>query len=241
MKPNILIIDDERTVRDYLSSICIDGSYSVQTCETTEEAHSLIKENGFSVLIIDVLLPKQSGLEFIKEIQEAGNNTPVIAITGSRELQHAQEAVRLNVFDYLLKPFETNHLLQSIKNAHTQFILNKERILLEKQKEEYRRQLEAEVEKKIRALELSEQKFKQLIEQSIVGVAIIFDEKIVYNNQKFSQIFGFSKSSKLDETVFLDLVLDHKQKALQTLMLGCLSQQRENTTIQFPAHKKKFG
>lgn len=239
MKPNILIIDDEKTVRDYLSNICIEGSYSVQNCGTTEDAKSLINTNNFSVLIIDVLLPNQSGLDFIKELQNEGNNTPVIAITGSRELQHAQEAVRLNVFDYLLKPFETNHLLQSIKNAHTQFILDRELQAFERQKEAYQKQLEKEVKEKIKELKLSEQKYKQLIEQSIVGVAIIFKDKIVYNNDKFSQIFGYSKSSKLNETTFLELVLSHKQKALQTIMNGCLSQQRSHTTVQLPAHKKK--
>ncbi|KAA3617410.1 MAG: response regulator [Calditrichaeota bacterium] len=239
MKPNILIIDDEKTIRDYLSNICIDGSYSVQNCSNAEEAKELINKYTFSVLIIDIILPKQSGLEFIKEIQDSGNNTPVIAITGSRELEHAQEAVRLNVFDYFLKPFENKHLLQAIKNAHTQFILNRERSILEKNKDEYRQKLEQEVKEKVQQLELSEQKYRQLIEQSIVGVAIISDGLVVYNNNKFATIFGFSNSSGIDSTRFIDLVLKHKQKALQTLMQACLSQQRDNTTIQFPAHKKK--
>ncbi len=238
MKPTILIIDDEKEVRDYLSKICIRGSYNAQTCANAEEAKELLKKQNFSVLIIDVLLPNQSGLNFIKEIQQSGIYTPVIAITGSRELEHAQEAVRLNVFDYLLKPFENNLLLQSIKNAHTQFILTKERLYLEKQKDEYRDNLEKKVKAKVKELELSEQKYKQLVEQSIVGVAIIFQDKIIYNNNKFANIFGYLKCSKLNGTTFLDLVLNYKRKALQVLMLGCLSQQRESTTIQFPAHKK---
>ncbi len=74
MKPTILIIDDEKEVRDYLSKICIRGSYIVQTCANTEEAKQLLKKNNFSVLIIDVLLPNQSGLNFIKEIQQCARN-----------------------------------------------------------------------------------------------------------------------------------------------------------------------
>ncbi len=238
MTPGVLIIDDEKSVRDFLQKICLDGLYDTKACATTEEAKELLKNEKFSVLLVDILLPDQSGLEFIKEIQDDGDKTPVIAITGSRELEHAQEAVRLNVFDYFLKPFENKYLLQAIKNAQTQYFLNEERAALELQKDAYRAKLEHEVSEKIIELEKSERKYRQLIEQSILGVAIVFDDKIVYQNDKFAHIFGYSEDADFTDISFIDLALPQKKKAISVLMDGCLSRERDSATIQFAAHKK---
>jgi PAS domain S-box-containing protein len=238
MTPGVLIIDDEKSVRDFLQKICLDGLYDTKACATTEEAKELLKTEKFSVLLVDILLPDQSGLEFIKEIQDEGDRTPVIAITGSRELEHAQEAVRLNVFEYFLKPFENKYLLQAIKNAQTQYILNEERAALELQKDAYRAKLEQEINEKIIELEKSERKYRQLIEQSILGVAIVFEDKIIYKNDKFAHIFGYSESPDFIDISFIDLALPQKKKAIRVLMDGCLSCERDSATIQFAAYKK---
>jgi len=238
MNPKVLLVDDEKSVREYLTRILEANSISVKSCANASQARDLLNIEDFSILVMDIILPDQTGLDFIKEIQNAGFDIPVIAITGSRELEYAQEAVRLNVFDYLLKPFQNQHLLQSIKNAYTQSILEKEKRILDQQKDEYRDTLEIEVREKVKKLKESEEKYRNLIEQFIVGVAIINQNDIVYNNKKFASIFGYDNYSLLNNTRFIDLVESQKKESIQTKLDICLSGQLDYPTFKFPAHRK---
>ena len=238
MNPKVLLVDDEKSVREYLTKVFKANSISVKSCASAQEAHELLNIEDFSVLVVDIILPDQTGLDFVKEIQSAGSGIPVIAITGSRELEHAQEAVRLSVFDYLIKPFQNQHLLQSIKNAHTKSVLEKEKRILEEQKDEYRDTLEIEVREKIKKLKESEEKYRNLIEQFIVGVAIVNNGEIEYNNNKFSNIFGYEDHSALNNKKFIDLVESHSRASVQTKLDICQSGQLDNPTFKFPAQKE---
>lgn len=238
MNPKVLLVDDEKSVREYLSKILSAESISVKSCSDSSQARDLLKFEDFNVLVIDIILPDQSGLDFIKEIQAEGIELPIIAITGSRELEYAQEAVRLQVFDYLIKPFQNQHLIQAVKNAHTKFILEKEKRVLDNQKDEYRDTLEDEVHEKIRKLKESEEKYRNLVEQFIVGVTIIYENEIVYNNKKFATTFGYESCEELNHHRFIDLVSSQKQESVQMKMDVCLTQKLENPTFKFPAHKK---
>lgn len=137
MTPNILVVDNEQTLRDYICKVLKSENYSVFSSANASDAKEHVLNNKFSVIIVDVLLSDQPGLQFVKEIQENGCSAQVIVITGSRDLEHAQEAVRLDIYDYILKPFNTIHLLQAIKNAHDKFELKIEKQALNRQKKEY--------------------------------------------------------------------------------------------------------
>jgi signal transduction histidine kinase len=137
MTPNILIIDDEQSLREYICRVLKSENFNVRSAANSSDAKELVNLNNFSVIVVDILLPDQSGLEFVKEIQEKGSTAQIIIVTGSRELEYAQEAVRLDVYDYILKPFNTIHFLQAIKNAHAKFEIKLEKKELKKQKKEY--------------------------------------------------------------------------------------------------------
>lgn len=174
MAPKILVIDDELNLRDYICKVFESENFLVKSASNAMEAKELVAGEDFNVIVVDVLLPDQTGLELIKEIQENGCNAQIIAITGSRELEYVQEAVRLDIYDYILKPFNTIHLLQAVKNANARFNLKIEGKELNEKKKEYfdltEQQKAIQIEKKYE-LQLIKESRMAAIGQLASGVA----------------------------------------------------------------------
>lgn len=174
MAPKILIIDDEQNLREYICKVFESENFDVRSAETAKEAKNRVDNEKFNVIVVDVLLPDKSGLELIKEIQEDGCDAQIIAITGSRELEYVQEAVRLDIYDYILKPFNIIHLLQAVKNANARFNLKIEKQELSEKKQEYldltEQQKAIQIEKKYE-LQLIKENRMAAIGQLASGVA----------------------------------------------------------------------
>ena len=112
---HILVVDDDDRIRSLLKDYLSANSYFVSTAENSEEAKTKIKYFKFDIIILDVMMPGQSGYDLTKEIKK-GFNIPVILLTAKSEVENRILGLELGADDYIGKPFEPKELLLRIKN-----------------------------------------------------------------------------------------------------------------------------
>jgi DNA-binding NtrC family response regulator len=112
----ILVIDDERSIRNTLKEILEFEKFEVVVAENGNEGIALIEQNEFDVILCDVKMPGKDGMEVL---QEAMNLTeaPFIVISGHGNIELAVQAIKKGAFDYIAKPLDLNRLLITLRNA----------------------------------------------------------------------------------------------------------------------------
>ncbi|MEN9298816.1 MAG: hypothetical protein RLZZ429_1129 [Bacteroidota bacterium] len=115
--PTILIIDDERAIRNVLKDILTNEGFKVEEAADGEEGLKKFQASSFDVVLCDIKMPKLDGIEFLQKVMESGSDTPVIIISGHGNIETAVDAVKKGAFDYISKPPDLNRLLITIRNA----------------------------------------------------------------------------------------------------------------------------
>ena len=118
-KAHILIVDDDDRIRELVKQYLDENNYLTTTAKSAEDAKEKILVIKFDIIILDIMMPGQSGLEFINENKNK-INTPIILLTAKGETSERVEGLEIGADDYLPKPFDPKELLLRIKN-----ILNK--------------------------------------------------------------------------------------------------------------------
>ena len=118
---HILIVDDDDRIRELVREYLEENQFLVTTAKDALDAKRKIEIVKFDILILDIMMPGESGLSLTKEIKQ-NNPTPIILLTAKGEVKDRIEGLELGADDYLGKPFEPKELLLRIKN-----ILNKMR------------------------------------------------------------------------------------------------------------------
>jgi len=116
-KANILIVDDEEVVRlSHLRSL--EGTdCNARTVEDGREAISVMEQQPFDVVLLDLRMPDIDGMDVLKTIKQRWPDSEVIVITGYPSLETAKEAVRLGAFNYLAKPVGPNDVIKAANDA----------------------------------------------------------------------------------------------------------------------------
>jgi DNA-binding NtrC family response regulator len=112
----ILIVDDERSIRNTLTDILENEKYKVDQAENGEMALEKVKENHFDVVLCDIKMPGMDGIEVLENILKI-TDTPVIMISGHGTIETAVGAIKKGAYDYIEKPPDLNRLLITIRNA----------------------------------------------------------------------------------------------------------------------------
>jgi putative nucleotidyltransferase with HDIG domain len=115
-RANILIVDDELGPRESLGMI-LKPSFNIFTSEDGQEALQIIKNKSIDVVTLDLKMPVMSGEEVLKQIKKYDPTIEVVIITGYGTLKSAVEAIKYNVFDYILKPFNVSDILSTVKRC----------------------------------------------------------------------------------------------------------------------------
>jgi DNA-binding NtrC family response regulator len=113
----ILIIDDEDSIRDYLSMMLEREGYEVSASEDGKRALKLNSKKSYDVVITDIQLPGMSGLDILTTLRESDPTLPVIIITGHASQESAIEALNIGAFYYLLKPVSNEELERFIRRV----------------------------------------------------------------------------------------------------------------------------
>jgi len=139
----ILVIDDEESLRNTFQFFLQNQGYApVVTASTYEEALQEISSHRFDLIISDIILGGNTGIDLLKRIRELGLRCPVVMITGYPTVETASEAVRLGAFDYIPKPVEKEALLKTARLALRQHQLEQGKRQAEQERERYRTFLE---------------------------------------------------------------------------------------------------
>ncbi|APG28628.1 sigma-54-dependent Fis family transcriptional regulator [Syntrophotalea acetylenivorans] len=135
MKPKILVIDDEKSLRFTFQRFLSDEGYEVDTAADYQEALLRIGQECYDVVFSDILLGDKTGIDVLRAIKEQIPLCPVIMVTGYPNIETASEALRLGAFDYISKPVVKKDLLQvaraAIKYRHVAEENERNRINLE--------------------------------------------------------------------------------------------------------------
>jgi len=110
-------VDDEEIVRYSLKNILSSNGFEVEDVGSAEEALKLLYDKSFHLVLTDIVLEGMGGLELLENIKVISPKTLVIVITGYGSLKTAVSALRLGVYDYLLKPCDENELMLRVRRA----------------------------------------------------------------------------------------------------------------------------
>lgn len=125
---NVLLVDDEKDFVETLAQRLEVRGFDIKTCFSGDEALDMIKKHEFDVVVLDVLMPGQDGIETLRKIKSLKPLIHVIMLTGNATVETAIEGMKLGAYDYLIKPTETADLLEKINKAHNLKAEHDERI-----------------------------------------------------------------------------------------------------------------
>jgi putative two-component system response regulator len=163
----ILIVDDEEQIRTLLARLLGAQGYECVTAESAAAGRRMLEANPFALVLSDVNMPGESGLDFSREVLASHPDTAVVMVTGMDDRRYAEVAIELGAYGYVLKPFKPNELIINVGNALR-------RRALEIENRSHREELEQTVlvrttalRETIAQLESSESELRRLREETI--------------------------------------------------------------------------
>jgi two-component system, NtrC family, response regulator PilR len=114
---SILVVDDEKSLRDFLVIMLQEEGYKVVTAHNADSAVKLIKENIFDLILTDIRMGKTSGIDVLENAQKTLPDTPVVMMTAYASASTAVDAMKKRAYDYISKPFKIEDVQLIVKNA----------------------------------------------------------------------------------------------------------------------------
>jgi len=158
----ILVVDDEETIREIVSSMLNGAHFPTRQAASGAEALALLESGDeFDLVLSDLMMPEMDGIALLERAKERYPDLPIVMVTAVHDIQVALQALRNGAYDYLLKPFEREQLLATVRRA-----LEKRR--LQRENDNYRTNLEALVADRTRKWQTTlsdlEKSYEMLIE-----------------------------------------------------------------------------
>ena len=188
-KNHILIVDDDDRIRSLLKDYLTDNEYIVSTAENAEEAKNKLKYLKFDLLILDVMMPGQSGYALTKEIKKK-MKIPIILLTAKGEVENRIKGLELGADDYLSKPFEPKELLLRVRN-----IINKNN-KLDLNTKHYVGDIEIDLNKM--TIKLNDKVKKLNNSEKKVLIEMLSNPGRVYSREEMGKISGISQERSVD-------------------------------------------
>jgi two-component system phosphate regulon response regulator OmpR len=113
--PHLLVVDDDRRIRDLLSRFLSTEGYRVTTADTAAEARAKLKHLSFDLLVLDVMMPGENGFDFARSLRTE-SNVPILMLTARDAAESRIKGLEMGADDYLSKPFEPRELSLRIAN-----------------------------------------------------------------------------------------------------------------------------
>ncbi len=206
----ILVIDDEKVIRNSYCAYLEDHNYQVFEASNGIDGLRQIETEKPDLVLLDLQMPEMGGLDVLSHIQSSSSVLPVIVISGGGVIGDVVEALRLGAWDYLTKPI---HNLVVLQHAMTKVL---ERAQLINEHNRYQANLEHEVAERKqveRSLRESESRFRDMVESSSDWVwEMGVDFRFSYLSQKFYEISGFHKADVIGLTREESLMGDVRER-----------------------------
>ena len=197
---HILVVDDDDGIRSLVKKYLNENNYLVTTAESAEDASEKVKIVQFDLIILDIMMPGKSGLDFIKD-QKKILNTPIVLLTAKGEVNERIEGLQVGADDYLPKPFEPKELILRIQN-----------IVDKTKKKDLKRIIVFENVK----IDLNKQIiFKNDLEFKINNTEKIILEKMINNPGKTFAREEIGKFIDLDKERSIDVIITRLRKKIE--------------------------
>ena len=128
----ILVVDDERAIRNSLKEILGDEGYEVDTAEDGIQAEEMIDKEHYDVVFCDIKMPGKDGEEVLDFVASQGIDSAMVMISGHGDIDTAVECIKKGAFDFIQKPLDLNRILITVKNAGERTTLVKDNKVLKK-------------------------------------------------------------------------------------------------------------
>ena len=128
----LLIIDDERSIRNSLKEILVDEGYEVDVAEDGAQGCAMAEKEKYNVIFCDIKMPGMDGLEVLDKLKDMGIDSAVVMISGHGDIDTAVECIKKGASDYISKPLDLNRILITLKNATERVSMVKEIKVLKK-------------------------------------------------------------------------------------------------------------
>lgn len=111
----ILLVEDEKQISDYISKGLIEAGYAVDAVDNGEDAISYATNHEYSLILLDIMIPKKNGIEVVKYLKKQKDSTHIILISAKDQIQDKVVGLDAGADDYLVKPFAFSELLARIR------------------------------------------------------------------------------------------------------------------------------
>ncbi|MEE8585989.1 MAG: response regulator [Acidobacteriota bacterium] len=156
----VVLVDDEKSIRVTLGALLEKEGHEVWTAGGGEEARELFAASRFDVLVTDVVMPRISGLDLLRQIRELDPCVEVVLITGAPSVDTTIRALQGGAFDYLPKPVTGKAICRVVERAAQTKRLKDQNRRLQEENLAYTYRLEETVQKRTCALQESERKYR---------------------------------------------------------------------------------
>ncbi len=192
----VLLVDDDEIVRELYGAWLENSGYQVFTAASVAEARRLLENADVDVVVSDIRMAQETGIDFLAWIRQHAPDLPVILVTGVPALETAVEAVRRQAYDYLVKPVQENVLIRTVNRAAEHYQLTREKKRLERENLQYQLHLESLVSERTAALQRRTRQL-MLLHEVAHTIARIRDEQALYDKvvDLTQRMFGYASVS----------------------------------------------
>ena len=111
----VLVVEDETRIAQFIAMGLREQGWTVDVEHRGDDAHALLQDNVYDMVILDIMLPGRDGLSILRQLREQGNRVPVILLTARNALDERVEGLKLGADDYITKPFYVEELVARIQ------------------------------------------------------------------------------------------------------------------------------
>ncbi|MBQ4216024.1 MAG: sigma-54-dependent Fis family transcriptional regulator, partial [Bacteroidales bacterium] len=129
---SILVVDDERAIRNSLKEILEYENYKVEVAENGADGLSKVQNGKFDLIFSDIKMPEMDGIAFLEAVLKERGDVPVIMMSGHAEIDTAVKSIKLGAYDFISKPLDMNRILVTVRNALDKKNLVQETAILKK-------------------------------------------------------------------------------------------------------------
>lgn len=195
---HILVVDDEKGIREGCRRILISEGYTVDTAENGKVGLDMIKSKPYDLAVVDLMMPVMSGIEFMEEVRKLDPNIIMIVITGFATVETAVEAMKHGAYDYVPKPFTPDQLVSVLNRG-----LEKRRLSREAEK------LREERDQKLLEVANEKSKLHTIVNSMADGIIVINREHqlVLWNPAAIKML---NLSATLEAGKIIDEIIDEK-------------------------------
>ena len=183
-RPRVLIADDEPEIRGVLAEL-LQKAYDCEAVGSAEEALARLRRRAFDLVISDIMMGGMSGLEMIPHVQRVAPDTVVVMISGVQTIESAIGALRAGAFDYVMKPFDLEHVEAAVERAleHHELKVSKRR---------YENYLEEMVERRTAQLDAALRSLEDAYRQTLKALTAALETRDAETHGHSERVVSFS-------------------------------------------------